>query len=66
MSLQASIIDLQQRCARGEDLTDDEMRLVLQSVRLSRTAVQESTTKRKAAITPMSDAQVLDLFNKEI
>ncbi len=62
--IQAKVIDLRQRAVRGEEIPDDELREVIQHVRVGRAAAQLSVTAKKQAKTPLSNDQVMDLFKK--
>lgn len=61
-SIQAKIIDLRARAAKGEVIPDDELREAIQHIRVSRTAAQTTTTAKKKASTPLSDQALEDLF----
>lgn len=60
--LALNIIDLRQRCAAGEAVSDDEIRAALQAIRISRVAATQATGKKKAAATPMADEALQALF----
>ncbi len=62
MDMAAKIIDLRTRAARGEEITDAELREVIQAVRVSRTAAQASTNSKKKAATPVTDDQLMKML----
>lgn len=62
--LHAKIVDLRARCARGEEVALDELREVIAAERIARTSAQLAVTKKKTAQTPMTDAALMDLFDK--